>query len=627
MRIKIQFASPEQILALSCGEITEQKTVHHKTLEPYAGGLHCQKIFGPVEDNSCACAPPNGLHERRHRGKTCETCGVKIEPAEIRRHRWGHIVLPSPVVHPLAVSVLADVLGINPVILTEILEAKLFFGWVPKKKGTHVVYLNGFDEPFRASFKFETHREGGIVDRCSGALYRAVMAINITQTLCEGSNDKVKETLLNLSHHKTELRNLFIVNLPVIPAGFRPVMDVIGKNAKKSMISDPRNAHYVKILWKCRRFTRLKDFLGIKLILEREEGLLQKAVDELYFGGVKLRNKELEGLIHYISGKTGILRKNLLGKRVDFSGRSVITPNPSLALDEVGLPYKMAYELFSPFIMRVLYNQGLGYERADRWHRNNHPRCWRILEQVAPGERLMLNRQPTLHRLGLMSFKVKLHRGKTIQLSPMVCTPFNADFDGDQMAVHLPLYDNTKEEVAELMSPEKNLLSPLNSSLSMAPSHEMIIGSFFMTNLKETEKVHRFRSFEQAMILFEHDSMKVSDKIIVDKQETCIGRLLFESIFKIPVTEAFNKKNLRTYMEEAYELLSITEYVNGLKEFQQLTFKYATQVGFSLSINDFTVASTKEEAYAEASQFTEQQNAQAKEGLITEDERYKSTVQ
>lgn len=626
MHVIMKFANSEKILSQSKGAVTDPNTVDLKTFEPIPNGLHCQKIFGPIDDFSCACPPPEGLHDKRHRDKVCEKCGVKIDKSEMRRHRWGHFEMPFPVVNPLAISILADVLKVSYTAMPDLLGAKLFFGWEKKSRGTHFVHLP--EGLCRASLTVDTQRNptGNVRYRAPRSLYNAVMAIDVEQTIAKSSSKRVQEILIHLKRYGTELDHLFISVLPIIPAGLRPIRNVKGKKSQ-GIANDPRNAYYSRIVWKCLRWERIRKFLDVQLILEREEGLIQEAVNDLFFGGKELRGKVLDGLVKYISGKTGILRKNLLGKRVDFSGRSIITPNPHLSLDEVGLPYKMAYSLFTPFILQALMEEGLTYRRAARWYEEKHSRCWQILEKIAPGERLILNRQPTLHRIGMMSFKIRLHPGKSIQLSPMVCTPFNADFDGDQMAVHLPLYDNTREEVAELMSPEKNLLGPLNSELAMSPSHEMIIGAFFMTFIRESNKVQRFRSKELAMVLFEQGVITISEKIFVNGLETCIGRLLFEDIFKLPVTEAFNKKNLRQYLGEAYNFLPLEKFVAALKTFQRLAFEYATKAGFSLGMEDFVQPSTKTQAYIKANQFERTQNEKAKEGLITEDERYKSIVQ
>lgn len=619
----IRFASPQDVLKISQGEITDKNTINMRTMQPIQGGLHCQKIFGPIKDYSCACSPPEGLHGRTHKGSICGKCGVLIEKSEIRRYRFGHITLPVPVVNPLSFTIIADILHVNVAIIQEILKAKLFFGWKPDKNGTHFVSFEEIGFPVRAKFFTSEEKNHITCFRSCKSLHDAVMAIDIMRTLEKSSSSKVQKTLQHLGRYGIDLQDLFIVHLPVLPAGYR----MLFKTKDGKTIDDPRNFHYQRIIVKSYRYMRLKNFLNVQIILEEEEALIQKAINELFFGvkDKKSVQNKFEGLIDYVSGKTGILRQNLLGKRVDFSGRSVISPDPSLSIDEVSLPIEIAYELFAPFIIQEIYLQHQDYKYAKSLHRKKHPWCYRILEKFV-GRRILLNRQPTLHRLGFMSFKIKLHQGKTIKLPPLVCTPFNSDFDGDQMAVHLPISQNAEKEAQDLMSPEKNMLSPLNSQLSMVPSHEMIIGAFYMTNLKENKKTQKFRTKENALRFYECGAFTINEIIFVDGQETCAGRILIENIFGISIGEPFSKKNLRKYLSEAFTRLDEQTYARSIKDLQDLTFHYATKSGFSLGMDDFLHPSTRKEEFQKAKDFVSQQEQMVQEGSISKKEKYKNVV-
>lgn len=635
MRIKVKYAGPETILKLSSGQVTEPGTLTFPDMETIKGGLHCQKIFGPVKDDKCACKEEEGgVKGKQHRGVICERCGVKVEPAKARRERFGHITFPFYLINPLAKDSLAELIGINFMMMPAILQGELYFGWVPNTKGTHIVRIGS--ERCKVKFETSSRPEENITFRAVDSLYKLVSYIDVEETIVQSSSKKIQSAFFNLVRHEIKPTDLFIKHLPVLPADYRPVINVKkhkgeNKEDKTSKVDDPRNAHYQRLIWKINRYYRLGEFVTPpRLILEEEQINLQKSLDQLFFGGTRFKKKQIDGLLDKIKGKAGLLRKNLLGKRVDYSGRSIISPDPTLALDEVRLPVKMAYNLFAIHIQKELIDKGILSRKAMSMYDRHHSLCYKILRRIAPGRRVILNRQPTLHKIGMMAFKIILHDGHSIKLPPLVCTPFNADFDGDQMAVYLPLREATELEVIEKMSPEKNLLSPLNSELAMSPSHEMIIGAFYMTNYVEKDKIWQYGSNEQALRLYDLDILPVNELIIIRKNGkihfTCIGRILFENLFKIPVTEPFSKKYLRAFLTEAYETLTIDEYLRALKELQELTFKYATKWGFSLGMDDFKSPSNKEKLFGDAEKFVEEQNKKEKSGLITEQERYGSII-
>ena len=633
MKAKIKFLNPSKVLQLSSGEITEPSTLNFRTRLPKPGGLLCPKIFGPLKDYTCNCIPPV-LKGIRHSGLTCEKCGVTILPAKVRRERIGHIVLPSPCVHPLAYNILSDLLGISVHQLEEVIRGHIWIGWV--KDGNGYIFLK---DGTLVSTVLKEQRDLEATKRSSMAIYHMLQLVDLERTaqIFSQSTNQLGNFLTKTIEEGESLANLFLTIIPVMPVAYRPYLD---QGEHKGVITNAKNDLYTRIFWKKNRFIRLRDlyplFGNLEIILQHETTLLQKAVNDLLVDGCQdVRGGHLKSVLQDIKGKYGLVRNKLLGKRADFSGRTVISPGPWLSMDEMGLPKKMGVELFKPWIQRWLKkNYGLSTKQSEALYKKGKkrdPRLYEALAEVVKGKRLIMNRAPTLHRIGMLSFKILLHDGHSCLLHPMVCAPYNADFDGDQMAVHIPLSEEAAYEVERYMKPKDNFLSPLDSSPVIGPSHEMIIGTYYMTRIDE-EPTKVYDNPLRVIQDHERGMFDVNTPVYLREDEedrtriTCAGRLMFERLFKVEINEPLTKRALKRLISTAYDTISTDALALALDKLKVLAYKYVTMKGFSVGMTDFHIPSTRDEKMKAAQDYADNLKAQYQAGEITEDDRVEAKI-
>lgn len=552
--IRISIASPERILKWSYGEVTKPETINYRTLKPERDGLFCERIFGPTKDWECYC----GKYKRvRHKGIICERCGVEVTDSKVRRHRMGHIKLAAPVSHIWFLKGIPSYLGL-------LLDMSL-------KDVEQVIYFNNYVviDPADSGFKkyqllSEEEYEDFIMENEESALKVGIGAeaikellgeINMTELVEEirgelaqagGSVQKraklIKRLRLieSLIASNTEPTWMIMDVLPVTPPDLRPMVQLDGGRFATSDLNDL----YRRVINRNNRLLRLLEMGAPEIIVRNEKRMLQEAVDALIDNGRRGRtvvgpnNRPLKSLSNIIEGKQGRFRQNLLGKRVDYSGRSVIVVGPSLELNQCGLPKEMAIELFKPFVVNKLIERGLvqNIKSAKKKIERSEPVVWDILEEVIDGHPVMLNRAPTLHRLGIQAFEPKLVEGRAIQLHPLVCTAFNADFDGDQMAVHVPLSIEAQTEARMLMLATNNILAPATGKPIITPTQDMVLGMYYLTILKNhdgnDEIKGYFYSFADAISALEAKVIDLHDKIVVrdekgERIETTVGRIIF----------------------------------------------------------------------------------------------------
>ncbi len=550
--IRISIASPERILKWSFGEVSKPETINYRTLKPERDGLFCERIFGPTKDWECFC----GKYKRvRHKGIICERCGVEVTDSKVRRHRMGHIKLAAPVSHIWFLKGIPSYLGL-------LLDMSL-------KDLEQVIYFNNYIviEPADSGYKklqllTEEEYEDFMLENEESALKVGIGAEAVKDLLSEISlNEMVEEIRSEIEgatgsvQRKAKLlKRLRLVEsllesntsptwmimdvLPVTPPDLRPMVQLDGGRFATSDLNDL----YRRVINRNNRLQRLLEMGAPEIIVRNEKRMLQEAVDALIDNGRRGRtvvgpnNRPLKSLSNIIEGKQGRFRQNLLGKRVDYSGRSVIVVGPTLSLNQCGLPKEMAIELFKPFVVNKLIERGLvqNIKSAKKKIERSESVVWDILEEVIEGHPVMLNRAPTLHRLGIQAFEPKLVEGRAIQLHPLVCTAFNADFDGDQMAVHVPLSIEAQTEARMLMLATNNILAPATGQPIITPSQDMVLGMYYLTIMKEDElsEVHYFYNFDDAIAAYESKVITLHAKIIVRDEkgkrlETTVGRILF----------------------------------------------------------------------------------------------------
>lgn len=552
--IRISIASPERILKWSFGEVTKPETINYRTLKPERDGLFCERIFGPTKDWECYC----GKYKRvRHKGIICERCGVEVTDSKVRRHRMGHIKLAAPVSHIWFLKGIPSYLGLLLDMSLKDLEQVIYFN--------NYVVIDPADSGFKKyQLLSEEEYEDFVIENEESALKVGIGAeaikdllseINLTEMVDEirgelaqagGSVQKraklIKRLRLieSLISSNTEPTWMIMDVLPVTPPDLRPMVQLDGGRFATSDLNDL----YRRVINRNNRLLRLLEMGAPEIIVRNEKRMLQEAVDALIDNGRRGRtvvgpnNRPLKSLSNIIEGKQGRFRQNLLGKRVDYSGRSVIVVGPSLELNQCGLPKEMAIELFKPFVVNKLIERGLvqNIKSAKKKIERSEPVVWDILEEVIDGHPVMLNRAPTLHRLGIQAFEPKLVEGRAIQLHPLVCTAFNADFDGDQMAVHVPLSIEAQTEARMLMLATNNILAPATGKPIITPTQDMVLGMYYLTILKNQEEGEKvkgyFFSFEDAISALEAKVIDLHDPIVVrDEQgeriETTVGRIIF----------------------------------------------------------------------------------------------------
>ena len=555
--IRISIASPERILKWSYGEVTKPETINYRTLKPERDGLFCERIFGPSKDWECYC----GKYKRvRHKGIICERCGVEVTDSKVRRHRMGHIKLAAPVSHIWFLKGIPSYLGLLLDMTLKDLEQIIYFN--------NYVVVDGGESPFKKfQLLSEEEYEDYILENEDSTLKVGIGAEVIKDLLSEiklselaeeirseldaagGSVQKraklIKRLRLveSLIESGTEPTWFIMDVLPITPPDLRPMVQLDGGRFATSDLNDL----YRRVINRNNRLLRLLEMGAPEIIVRNEKRMLQEAVDALIDNGRRGRtvvgpnSRPLKSLSNIIEGKQGRFRQNLLGKRVDYSGRSVIVVGPQLSLNQCGLPKEMAIELFTPFVVNKLIERGLvqNIKSAKKKIERSEPIVWDILEEVVDGHPVMLNRAPTLHRLGIQAFEPILVEGRAIQLHPLVCTAFNADFDGDQMAVHVPLSIEAQAEARMLMLATNNILAPATGKPIITPSQDMVLGIYYLTILKDENAPVKgyFHDYMDAISALESGIVKLHDKIVVrdddgKRIETTPGRIVFNEVVR-----------------------------------------------------------------------------------------------
>jgi len=550
--IRISIASPERILKWSYGEVTKPETINYRTLKPERDGLFCERIFGPSKDWECYC----GKYKRvRHKGIICERCGVEVTDSKVRRQRMGHIKLAAPVSHIWFLKGIPSYLGLLLDMTLKDLEQVIYFN--------NYVVIDPADSEFKklqllSEEEYEDymveHEDSALkvgigaeaIKELLGELDIKVMAEEMRTELNDGVTSVQRKSKLikrlrlldSLISSETDPTWMIMDVLPVTPPDLRPMVQLDGGRFATSDLNDL----YRRVINRNNRLQRLLEMGAPEIIVRNEKRMLQEAVDALIDNGRRGRtvvgpnNRALKSLSNIIEGKQGRFRQNLLGKRVDYSGRSVIVVGPQLSLNQCGLPKEMAIELFKPFVVNKLIERGYvqNIKSAKKKIERSEAIVWDILEEVIDGHPVLLNRAPTLHRLGIQAFEPKLVEGRAIQLHPLVCTAFNADFDGDQMAVHVPLSIEAQTEARMLMLATNNILAPATGKPIITPSQDMVLGMYYLTIIKNPEMPVKgyFYNFQDAISALEVGVIELHDKIVVrdekgERIETTVGRIIF----------------------------------------------------------------------------------------------------
>ncbi len=668
--IKIGIASPEQIREWSYGEVTRPETINYRTLKPEKDGLFCEKIFGPTKDWECNCGKYKKI---RYKGKVCDRCGVEITRAKVRRERMGHIELAAPVSHIWYFKGIPSRMGLLLDISPRILEKVLYFaayividpGLSPLSQNQILSEREYQDMREKYEDDFDAGMGAEAVKKLLQKLDLEQLSTSLRAELKTASGQKKARIVkrlevvdaFRLSGNKPEW--MIIDVLPVIPPEIRPMVQLDGGRFTSSDLNDL----YRRVINRNNRLKRLMDLNAPDIIVRNEKRMLQEAVDALIDNGRRGRavtganNRALKSLSDMLKGKQGRFRQNLLGKRVDYSGRSVIVVGPSLKIYQCGLPKEMAIELFRPFVMKKLVDDGKAnnIKAAKKMVEKGEPEVWDALEFVIKDHPVMLNRAPTLHRLGIQAFEPVLVEGRAIKLHPLACTAFNADFDGDQMAVHVPLSAEAQTEARMLMLSANNLLRPQDGSPVTIPTQDMILGAYYLTFIRdEGELGHVFADKDEAMLAYDsgvvtlHTPIKVRVFREVDGEtkhklvETSVGRLIYneavpqdlgfvdrtdpETMFDPEINFVVGKKQLGKIIERCITKHGFTESARVLDDIKDLGYHYSTRGSLTVAIADMTVPSNKYELIHEAEQEIIKIDKQYRRGLITNDERYRLSV-
>jgi DNA-directed RNA polymerase subunit beta' len=693
--MKIGLASPEKIRSWSRGEVKKPETINYRTLKPEKEGLFCEKIFGPTKDWECHC----GKYKRvRYKGVVCDRCGVEVTRSKVRRERMGHIELAAPVSHIWYFKGIPSRMGLVLDMSPRSLEEVIYFvSYVVVDPGSTPLEK----KQLLSEKEYRTYREK------YGSAFTAMMGAEaIKRLLSEIDLDKEVEALKeelqtaqgqrrNRAIKRLEVLEAFRTSgndpawmvldvLPVIPPELRPMVQLDGGRFATSDLNDL----YRRVINRNNRLKRLLDLGAPDIIVQNEKRMLQEAVDALIDNGRRGRpvtgpgNRPLKSLSHMLKGKQGRFRQNLLGKRVDYSGRSVIVVGPHLKMYQCGLPKEMALELFKPFVMKELVARGLAHniKSAKRKVERVHPEVWDVLEDVIKEHPVLLNRAPTLHRLGIQAFEPVLVEGRAIRLHPLVCTAYNADFDGDQMAVHVPLSAEAQAEARLLMLAAQNILNPKDGKPVVTPSQDMVLGSYYLTLEKRNDPGEGsvFYSISEAINAYDHGYVTLHSRIAIpaknvgknvftEKQKnallvTTVGKLIFNEIFpadfpyinepskenmvrtpdkyfifekgtnvkefiqNIEEPSALKKGHLGTIIAECFRRFGTTVTSQVLDKIKELGYKYSTKAGITISVSDVTVPEEKKEILAKADEEVQKVLKQYRRGLITDDERYERVI-
>ena len=651
--IRISLASPEMIRSWSFGEVKKPETINYRTFKPEREGLFCAKIFGPVKDYECLC----GKYKRmKHRGIICEKCGVEVTLAKVRRERMGHIELASPVAHIWFLKSLPSRIGLLLDMTLRDIERVLYFeSYVVTEPGMTSLergQLLTDEQYFDAMEEFGDEFEAKMGAEAIQALMRSIDLETEVQRLREEIPNTTSETKIKKYSKRLKLLEAFHFSgnkpewmvmevLPVLPPDLRPLVPLDGGRFATSDLNDL----YRRVINRNNRLKRLLDLSAPDIIVRNEKRMLQESVDALLDNGRRGRaitgsnKRPLKSLADMIKGKQGRFRQNLLGKRVDYSGRSVIVVGPELKLHECGLPKDMAAELFKPFIIRKLIERGIvkTVKSAKKIVDRKDPVVWDILENVLKGHPVLLNRAPTLHRLGIQAFEPVLVEGKAIKLHPLVCTAFNADFDGDQMAVHVPLSVEAQVEARVLMMSINNILSPANGKPIAVPSQDMVLGCYWLTKERVGAKGEGklFGSPEEARIAYDAGALDEHARIKVRCNGTLVqttaGRVILSEILPpmMPFADAnklMTKKEMSKLIDAVYRQAGHRETVTFLDKIKDLGFHYATRAGMSICIDNMHIPSRKEDLIGKAQHEVNEIEKQYSEGLITNGERYNKVI-
>lgn len=660
--LQLRVASPEKILSWSYGEVKKPETINYRTLKPERDGLFCAKIFGPIRDYECLCGK---YKKMRYKGVVCEKCGVEVTSSKSRRSRMGHIELVTPVAHIWYVSSLPSRIGTLLGVKMKDLERVLYYeAYIVKTPGETSYDSEGlnalakYDVLNEEQYQQILHRfgEDTFDARMGGQVIQELLAeldlIDMFKSLKEEiattkSEAKAKTIVKRLKvieaflHSGNRPEWMMLTNLPVLPPDLRPLVSLDGGKFAVSDVNDL----YRRVINRNQRLKRLMELDAPEIIVRNEKRMLQEAVDALFDNGrrgnaVKGANKRaLKSLSEMIKGKQGRFRQNLLGKRVDFSGRSVIVVGPDLRMDQCGLPKKMAIELFKPHLMAKLEEKGYAttLKQAKKMIEKQVNEVWECLEEVVENYPILLNRAPTLHKLSIQAFHPRLIEGKAIQLHPLVCAAFNADFDGDQMAVHIPLSEEAIAEAKILMLASMNILLPASGKAIAVPSQDMILGLYYMT-LEKTDVIGEHKLFanaDEVLMAFEQGSLDLNAKIrtlIGNKViTTTAGRVILHTIIPDYVPENYwnkilKKKDISALVDYIYKVSGLTIIAEFLDNLKDMGFKYATRVGVSVSIDDIKIPDTKYKLVTEAKAEVKTIQAQYVAGLLTDQERYNKII-
>ncbi len=672
--IKIGLASPEKILEWSHGEVKKPETINYRTLKPEKDGLYCERIFGPSKDWECHCGKYKKI---RYKGVICDRCGVEVTKASVRRERTGHIALAAPVSHIWYFKGIPSRMGLILDISPRVLEKVLYFAsYIVLDPGTtSLQYKQVLSEK---EYREELEKYGydafrvGMGAEAVQELLKAIDLDKDSEELRKGLKDATGQKRARIikrlevvdafrnSGNKPEWMIMTVI--PVIPPDIRPMVQLDGGRFATSDLNDL----YRRIINRNNRLARLLELGAPDIIVRNEKRMLQEAVDALIDNGRRGRpvtgpgNRALKSLSDMLKGKQGRFRQNLLGKRVDYSGRSVIVVGPELKIYQCGLPKEMAIELFKPFVMKELVANGTAHniKNAKKMVERLQDEVWDVLEDVIKEHPVMLNRAPTLHRLGIQAFEPILVEGKAIKLHPLVCTAFNADFDGDQMAVHLPLSVEAQAECRFLLLSPNNLLKPSDGGPVAVPSQDMVLGIYYLTQERPGAKGEGmcFKSPNEAILAYENGAVTLHSKVKVKVQkktadgkiksgiiESTVGRFIFNEIIpqdlgfvdrSIPGNELLlevdfhvGKKQCKQILEKVINVHGATQTAVTLDDIKSIGYKYSTRAAMTVSISDMTVPPSKPQLIADAQATVDRIAKNFRRGLITEEERYKEVIE
>jgi len=671
-KIKIGLASDEKIRGWSYGEVKKPETINYRTLKPEKDGLFCEKIFGPTKDWECHC----GKYKRvRYKGIVCDRCGVEVTTAKVRRERMGHIELAAPIAHIWYFKGIPSRIGLLLDISPRSLERVIYFAsYIVVDKGTSGLlqnqvltekeFVEAREKYGRDSFKAEMGAEA--IQKLLAKVDVEKLSIQLKKELEKASEQKRAKLVkrldtvesFRLSDNKPEWMVMNVI--PVIPPELRPMVQLDGGRFATSDLNDL----YRRVINRNNRLKRLLELGAPEIIVRNEKRMLQESVDALIDNGRRGRpvtgagNRPLKSLSDMLKGKQGRFRQNLLGKRVDYSGRSVIVVGPELKIYQCGLPKEMAVELFKPFVMKELVSRGIAHniKNAKRMVEKLRPEVWDILEEVIQDHPVMLNRAPTLHRLGIQAFQPILVEGRAIKLHPLVCTAFNADFDGDQMAVHVPLTPEAQAEARFLMLSVNNLLKPQDGKPVTVPTQDMILGAYYLTLQIDGEKGEGmyFKDEDEALLAYQNGDVglhckvkirrtkEINGEMITQTIESTVGRLIYnqgipqdlgfvdrskpENALALEIDFPVIKKNLGKIVGNCIKVHGLSETAVVLDYIKATGYKYSTRAAITVSVADVAVPEAKKQILADADEQVERILKSHARGMTTEEDRYNEII-